>query len=721
MMRHWKLVISSFILVALLLVGVTAHESSSTTTQANVLDNSALRLAPATVSYFASSLRLKERLTGLWNTRAMQNVWKTALVQKAWSEFNTMFEQQAGPLQGFLEQKENKELVQLLINMSSEECFVMGGSNLPAFNTLLGSVIGSLYANNMMFGMNMGGDAVYGQLHGILDALQDDLDKLAAPDVVMGFKVPDAAVAKRQLARLSVLLNTAALAVPQLTGQVKSQKIKDSSFTTVTLDGAKMPWDKIPWDEIEDEPGEFDDLKAHLKEMKITFYLGYHEGYILMGVGPTMGFARNLGQGQKLADLKEFDPLRKHLDKKFTSLGYSSKEMNSGSGFTKADAEKMVTDVTTMLENSSLDDKARDRIQRDLEELTADVLKLMGHDAGPAVSFGYATPRGEETFHYQYSVDRRMDFSKPLDVLQHVGGDPILAMAGRGVTDPANWLVIEKWAKKCDFYIREYGLPQLAAIKGSEWVETLEKAMDELTPILVRFSTTMRENLLPAQADGQYGFVVDSKLLSTQWYQDMPASKTPLPLLEPAFLIGVSDAAKLKKAGSELRAEFNDAVKVVKKLISDENLNIQWPAPETREIDGMQLYWYAFAEDYKLDGRLRPSAGVSRNLCALTVSNEHALRLLQPTPLAIDGGPLADARRPLGGATVFNMAGLVRTAEPWVNYAIELHGSDLKPHMADIKTMLQSLQYFQGYSSATYVEGNATVTHGEWRVKDVQP
>jgi hypothetical protein len=723
MVQHWMKTVGSMLLVTLVFLASGELTAKPPLSALTILETTALRLAPQSTSYFATSLKLKERLMALWNTRAIQKAWKTDLVQMAWGRFHQLFEHQAGPLHSFLEQKENKEALQLLLDMASEECFIMGGENLPSFFTLLSEIYGSLTAGNFINRMGLGmGDPGIDQLHSLFEALQANRDSVVAPDVVVGFKVPDAAVAKRQLARLSVLLNTAALAVPQLTGNVKSQKVKDSSFTTVVIDGAKIPWNQIPWDEIEEDPGEFDELKTHLKEMKITLCLGYHEGYIMFGVGPSMGYLRSLGTGKKLSDLPEFEPVKKHLDKKFTGLGYSNAVVNRGSGFTQKDADKMVEDVTEMLEASSLDDTARDRIQRDMKDFGTDLLTFFGHDVGPAINFSFATERGEESYHYQYSVDRRIDFSKPLDALQHVGGDPVFAMMGRATYTPGNWDLAVKWAKKAHFYFREYGLPQLEQMVGADMKEKIEQLLEDLAPLAERFSKTVKTNLLPALADGQSGLVIDNKLVSTQWHKSMPSSKAPLPLLEPAMVMSVSDAAKLKKSATDIRACFNDLVKAAQKFEpSIAEYNIHWPSPEQRTLEGVDLFWYSFPEALDLDGRLRPSAGVSKNLCALGISNEHIMRLMQPTPLVVDGGPLADRNRPLGSATIFNMTALVKTAEPWVAFAIEQHGDDqVKSHVADIKTIIQSLHYFERYTSATYVEGKTTVTHGEWRVRDIK-
>src|SRR4051812_27318057 len=126
-----SLIAISLLSLLALVTWVAAQDTKSLTptTSANILQTTALRLAPADSSVFSTSLRLKDRLLGLWNTKAIQQIWKTPLVQAGWLEVTKNWQQQAGPMMGMLERKENKELLQLLLDMASEECFMLGGSN----------------------------------------------------------------------------------------------------------------------------------------------------------------------------------------------------------------------------------------------------------------------------------------------------------------------------------------------------------------------------------------------------------------------------------------------------------------------------------------------------------------------------------------------------------------------------------------------------------------
>lgn len=721
----WKrssiMVILTAMIVGLCWAGASEPAAPAVKVQADLLTTTALRLAPADCTYFSTSLRMKERILQLWNTKAIQKIWNTPLVKAGWSEVVSNWEQQSGPIQGMLEQKENQELLNLLMEMGSEECFMIGGPKLPKFMTSLGTAFSAAFVGTQLsraFGEPM--ESPFEILREVLSALQDDLDNVVVPDFALGFKVSDPKVAKRQVARLAVVLNAAALAVPPLTGNVKSQKVGEDSLTTVTLDGAKIPWNQIPWELIEEDAGDFDELRDHLKTMKLTVYLGYYDGYILIGVGDSLRFLESFGKAKKLVDQPELAPLKQHLNKNVTAISYSSKRMNAGSGFTRADADDMVAQLNKILEDSSLEDDIRERLEKDFKELGNDAFKLMGHEPGAALSVSFQTDRGQESFLYQYSPAPSLDFSKQLGLLNHTGGDPLLAMVGRSIVHPEHWDILVKWIKKGDGYLRKFGFPMIEQMAGEDTVKKIEQVLDGFAPSLRKIDETMRTNLLPALADGQSGFIVDNKLVSTQWHRDMPSSPKPLPILEPALILGVSDRDKLVAATIDIRQAFNDMAKVVHELDPDEIPSIHWPAPESKKFDDMTLAWYSFPDELKLDGRLKPSAGLSKNLCTLTVSNEHAMRLMQAIPLKVEGGPLMDLNRPLASATYFHISGLMDTADAWTDFMFQ--ESELKEHQAhaqDIRTIIQSLKMFRSYSSVTYREKEMAVTHSELHVKDV--
>ena len=118
-------------------------------------------------------------------------------------------------------------------------------------------------------------------------------------------------------------------------------------------------------------------------------------------------------------------------------------------------------------------------------------------------------------------------------------------------------------------------------------------------------------------------------------------------------------------------------------------------------------------------GQIAPSAGLSSKVAAFTLSNEHAMRLLAKTPLRFEGGPLANAQRPLGQATHVNVGGIIDLAGGWIEYGLREagQGNDL---IEQIQAMLEIARVFRSYSSATYAQDGAVVTQSETNIRDLQ-
>src|SRR5207244_11411929 len=107
-----------------------------------------------------------------------------------------------------------------------------------------------------------------------------------------------------------------------------------------------------------------------------------------------------------------------------------------------------------------------------------------------------------------------------------------------------------------------YGVPQLPPKEQARFA----KFVAEVKPLVARLDKATREGLIPALADGQAALVLDARLTSRQFIKNLPATEQPLPMIEPAVVIGVSDAAKLKEAFTEYYAVADDFVEVLKHI-----------------------------------------------------------------------------------------------------------------------------------------------------------
>ena len=136
-------------------------------------------------------------------------------------------------------------------------------------------------------------------------------------------------------------------------------------------------------------------------------------------------------------------------------------------------------------------------------------------------------------------------------------------------------------------------------------------------------------------------------------------------------------------------------------------------------------------------------------VAVLSLSPATSERLLAGSKLVTtSGGPLADTKKPLAAAVVFNFAGLMDALTPWIdlvvreaaaqgmqaggvglvlaenatltNLAQAEDNATTKMILDQVHTVIEVLKCYRTTESATYLEDGVTVTHSLSVFKDVQ-
>jgi hypothetical protein len=708
-------------------VAVVALLLPAPVAQAQQLSKAAasLQLVPADALYYGAMLRGREQLDAVLQSKAWKKLMDLPAVEQGRQTLQTLWNFPFGPQAEIiraLNQQENRQLVELLGEMFSEEVFSYGGKNTADFFSLLGELYGS-YQMAPLEGLLQGRgfdqrpDPI-AQGRAVLEALSQNIDRLKAPDLVVGFLLKDTKTAQAQLKRLDQVVKGLLQLHPQHEGRWSKGKMFGGEFFTLKLDGSMVPWEKIPWERIEENQGQFDGLKKKLRDVKLTINIGLRDRFLIVSVGETPKLLEQLGgPGPRLAERQELQPLVKFADRRLTGINYESKEWRAlGSG--GQDFKEMIDTALDFLKKSDLTDEQKAKIKRDLEGLSKDLQKFVT-EPGPALSFEFLTERGGESYSYDWSKEHGYDASKPLTILRHTGASPLLVIADRTVQDPESYQLGVKWLKVAWGYVEEFGISRLP----EEQKEKYDGFMKGARPILGRLHKTTGEMLIPALADGQGALVLDAKMTSKQWHRDMPEAQKPLPMLELAIVLGVKDAELLKKAVKEYREAANELISLAGKFGPDGQAHFQIPPPQTKTVKGGTLYYYPIPEEIGLDKQISPAAGLSKNVAVLAISEAHATRLLQPTALKSDSKLLADAKRPLAAVVHTNCAGIIDALGLWVDYGLEqanvgqVGPFDVRDH---VRTILDVLKVFRSYTSVTYTEGGALVTHGEAVFRDIE-
>jgi hypothetical protein len=697
--------------------------------------DSSLKLIPADAAYYGAMLRNREQVEAVAKSKTWAKIAKLPAYQKAHAYLQQMWTGgNFAEFRGLLEQKENRELVDLLVDAVSEEIFCYGAANWVDFVDLFKQINNAYQYAPLTALIKSGGDQKAlqsAQGRGVLRVLARNPQKIRVPDFIVGFKIKDAKKAEAQIKRLEDVLNGLIAMVPQLEGHLKRGKVGEDSFLTLHLDGGMVPWDEIPWNEVEEAAGEFDGVKKSLKQLKMTISVGARNGYLLFAIGSsTEGLKQLGGEGQRLTGRPELKPLVAAAGKRLTSMGYTSKALASKGGMSAEDIDSMTVMAGHALDAAGIPEDKRQAIAKDVANLGNELKKSLPVP-GASVSFSYLTERGYEGYDYAHGTHPDVDGSKPLSLLDHVGSDPILAVVGRSKGTQERYDAISKWAKVAYGHAEPLILEKLDAQQKQKYQEVSKLVF----PLLKRFDEITGQKLLPALADGQAGLVIDGKTKSKQWHQAMPPSDQALPILELGFLVGISDRDLLETAMKAYAKLFEDALTKIKEVAPPNNAPpfSKVPDPEVKSASGGKLYLWKLPEQLKLDPQLLVAAGLSEKVGVLCLTSSHAERLLTAKPLKVEGGPLADTKRPLASAAYFNFPALIDTLTPWVIYTVEKSGLEralgvggdeekTKQTRAEIvkqvRTLLDALKAIRGSASATYFEGGVLVTHSEIVIRD---
>jgi hypothetical protein len=676
---------------------------------------SSLEIVPADAYFYSAMLRNREQLEAVLHSKAWAKLTDLPFVKMAWQFVEAGWNQPFGPqakIKEWYDDKENQQLIRLLGEMFSDEVFVYGGRHSADFFALLGELqTANQFAplQALLQGKNAP-QGPFGQARILMQALAANADLIHAPDLVVGFRLKDTKRAHTQLKRLDRLVKDLTQQNPQFEGRWHKAKIGGGEFYTLKLDGRMVPWDMVPWQLIEENQGEFDNVKKKLRELKLAVSVGLRGPYLIAALTETPGQLKALGgPGKRLAAREELRPLAPFAERPVTGISFASKEWQALTGGAKKDLQAGVERILDLLKEADLSAEQKAKIHKDLKALAHDMKKYIPEPA-PSLSFSFLNGRGSESYHYNWTKSERYGAAQPLTILKHVGGTPLLVFAERTPPyDPEEYKLLVKWIKIGWSYADEFGVPKLP----EDVREKYQTFMKGARPLLSRLDRATGEMLLPSLT-GQTALAVDGRLISKQWFAAMPPAAKPLPMLEPALVLGVKDAELLRKAASEYRAIFNQLVT----LAGQPDLKLA--APHERQLKADTLYFYPLPKDLGADKQLSPTAGLSEHWAVLTVNHAHAIRLLHPTPLKTDSKLLADGKG-IHAAVYFSWEGLVAAAAPWLDYALQMAPANAGQDVpGQVHTVLDVLKVFRSYTSVTYTEGGAQVTHGECIFRDLE-
>ncbi len=718
---HWVLTIT---VVTILSAGLPATQPATAAAPLGALDIS-LKLVPEDAAFYCTLLRNREQIEAIAGSRAWSKLKNMPVVQMGLAMYHIQAANPQGPAGRFkaaMENPEIQEIVGLLVEMTSDEVFFYGDESWVGFVQLMQAINGANQCAPLMIllaGQNENIDQDNIQAAMFVKVLSDNIDKIAVPNMIVGFKLKNTEKATKQLDKLEKLAAAALETQEKTKGCFKKTDIAGHQYLILSLDGKMIPWDELPMDELNEMDVDKETISKvidRIKSQKLVIALGVRDDYVLLSIGSSTDALARLGTGKRLIDRPEFKPLEKFADKRITDITYVSKAMYQQNYSQIDEMAKAVDDVLPMAE---LTDEQESQIRKDVDSLAADLKQVMPV-AGPVMGFSFLTDQGIEAYQYNWSKNLQLDGSKPLGLLRHVGGRPALAVVARGKYSPENYKLLVKWVKVAYGYFQQYGLPQMSKHDR----EKFEKFAKLVMPLVERADNANRKMLIPALAGGQSAVVLDVQLTSNQFVESLPATEEPMPMIEPALVLGVSDADLLRKGCAEYQAVLDALVDVIRQMEPGsipEDFTI--PRPKVAKCSSGTLYTYESPEQWGVDEQIALTFGLSDSVAVVSASPNHTERLLELTTPAA-GGVLTDADRPRAVAVVLDWSVLLKAAKPWVDLAVEKIAEQSEGNheavASQVQTVMEVLAVLRKVTVESYFQDGVLVSHSLTEFSDVE-
>ena len=681
-----------------------------------VRETSALKFVPADVAFYSSALRNRETYGKFLRSRAFAKLSSLPLVQSGIQAAKSQVDANGDlvELRRFLGNPQNLELFAMLREAIGDEVFAFGNEGFAAWVAALNQFNNAMQMTRLD-GLQNGEGASEITSAKMLELIDKNPGILKVPSAVIGFKVSDGDRVKRQIDRLEALVQQRIQEQsPELKDRFKRESIGDASFLTLNLDGSLVPWtevlkgDAVPANQKEQ-------IISKLKEMELTVALGLWNDYLLISLAETLEPLRSLGTGKLLVDRKEFAALDNARGKPVTGISYVSGDFLRRASSVDQQIDQMANAVKAVLPMVPIAEDVKVGVQINVDSF-AEQWKARLPKLGSIMSYQYSTDDGFESFKYNWG-EIRLDGSRPLSILNHIGGAPIGYTAFRQKPDVKAYDFSVKWFGTLMNYAERIAVPFLDAEQRDLFV----KIQTAMTPLVERLDKVNREKLIPAFADGQSAIVLDA-ILGDGWIASMPPAEQPLPFPVVSYVAGLDNANFLEAGVAEYFDVLQTAITDLATIMPEQVPPMQLTPPQQADAGDATLYYYPLPSVAGVDKRIAPNSGVSDDLMVMSLMPEMSRRLLKSQTLERTD-QLPTLERPLAAAFEFNLAAFVDTARPWIEYGFSISADQAvvdKSVLDQVNVILDVIQCFHTTSGVSYFEDEVFVSHVKSSFTDLE-
>jgi len=694
-----------------------------------------LRLVPADAAFYSANLRIKEQWDLFAGSKAYARLMQIPFIQSAKMYVEYQLQESPEPpiamFREYMASEEGKAALALLKEMFADEAFAYGSADMASllgYFMELNSINQSAQFESMTSGRDL--DDIVGKR--AMEWLNTRKDELNVPDGVFGFRVRDRARATRHLDVLHTHLKKMQGAPPELAARLKREQINGREFLILRLDGSLLPWDDLQ-SESDLSPEDREKLKSLISAKTLVVAIGVVDDFVVASFGDTTEHLAKLGQGSLMAEHASIARLSKHATERVTAISFASQDFLTKINSPKRSMDDAVKSISELLKTAPISEEQQATLREDMRGFADAIVKYFPQ-AGETSAINFLTARGYEAFAYGKGTRPGADSSRPLEILNHVGGNPLLIVATHAGDTIEDYSLAVDWVKRLAVHVEKIAEQQSPPAEWAEYLKHRERGL----AILRRIDRANREQIIPALKANEQAFVVDVASKSVQWFAPLPRSPEPLAMIEIGLVSRVDDASLLRKGVSEYAAAIQDGLNFLHEISPDQFPKLQIPAPETRRSANGEIFSYSFPAEWGVDSQLALNGGLSDKVFAVSLQPAFTEQLLKPAPISIDTA--IDLKRPATMATHFQFAKLLAAVRPWIDYGVGVATGRISADggageadpgqqmimmqaglfMPQVNQLLDVFSTLRSHTSITYREDDAWVTHAEMHLKDLE-
>jgi len=706
---------------------------------------SGVEMVPADAAFFSGSLRLKDQYEMVRDSNAMQAILSLPAVQMGLGQAEDMQSMPGSPLSmaaTFLELPENQQALELLTDMVSTDTFVYGERSCVQFAKLL---IALQRANQMAslsqaVGDELGDDEPLdtddAAARLFFKAVAENIDDLVLPDLVWGFQTSKDDAATQQLARLEVMLQFFTQMQPTLAGALSRETVEGGEVLVITLSGELMPWGEFDLDEYSDDPDTVDKVIEKLQSLNLVIGLGLVGDRFVISIGDSIDHLSKLcltSGGECLQSIDAFARYREVEDAKITSVSYLSEELVTVLSPTGDDFRMMAKFAGGMATKADLPEEAGQEAERGLEQIAAEY-EAMLPEPGAWMSFAHMTDKGFAGETWNWSSNVALDGSQPLSILAHTGGSPFAVVASRTAPGALHLDTLAGWAEMASGFYEKY----LVDMMDEDDRAKLDEARETFGPLAEELLETLTSKFGPALADRQLALVLDDETTVDRLHATLPSSADPLPVVEPAIVLGLADADLFKEGLNDLFELADKLVNVIReKDPSSIPEGYRIPDPVETSVNGGTVWSFPLPQSGIADA-IAPAVGLGKDVAVFSLVPGQAGRLLTATDLET-GSTLNGFDAALGTAAAADVPAMIDVLESYLVYGsryaavqqregmvgadVELSADDESPMIApffeQFQVVLEACRCLKAGVATQTIESGVTVTRWQNLIEDM--